>query len=105
MARPDDSSMRVVSVENCPGSAYECPVTNIVTTPYRPSGETRVRLGIPATGSTWRTRKSGPKILASYPAANLLLRDRHTPLPAAKYTREHCIGAACGLRCSPVSAI
>ena len=54
---PVSVSTMLVSVEKRL-SAYECPDTKTVTAAWRPSGETRVRLGMPFSGMRCRGRKS-----------------------------------------------
>ncbi|GGR51497.1 hypothetical protein GCM10010168_82940 [Actinoplanes ianthinogenes] len=51
---PPFSEVTSVSVEKSPGDEYACPATNVVVATHEPSGESRVRLGTPASGSSRR---------------------------------------------------
>ena len=56
--------------------------------PYRPSGDTRARLGTPLSGSEWRTRKSCPNTCAANVVITPRLAARQRPTPFAKWTRS-----------------
>ncbi|GLW34965.1 hypothetical protein Areg01_79010 [Actinoplanes regularis] len=63
---PAPSGVTRVSVEKAPGVEYAWPETNVVVAAQAPSGESRVRLGTPASGSDRRTAQSAPSTSAWY---------------------------------------
>jgi hypothetical protein len=58
-------------------------VTNVVTAPSRPSGDTRARLGVPGTFTSPRTRSRASSSLTVDSFSSPPPRWTHSPAPAA----------------------
>ncbi|MCA1842151.1 MAG: hypothetical protein LC792_02985 [Actinobacteria bacterium] len=65
-------------------------MTKTVEAPSVPSGDTRARLGSPASGRSWTVVKSGPKNRARYgaPKGSSSWSARQRPWPAAMERRR-----------------
>src|SRR5437899_2537628 len=85
---PVAMSMSVVLVEN-DEFEYAWPVTKTVNAPTRPSGETRVRLGLPSSLIEARDVSEASKTTAVYVVKSPRLACKQIPRPAANDTRSH----------------